>query len=309
MNWNLRMRSAPRCLSLLVALSAAGAMPARALQDSCGEREPPPGPLVSADWLKRHRSDSGLVILNADRARTAFDSAHIPGARFVAASQFTIRKGDLLTELPPVTVLDSLFESLGVGDRGRVVIYGETLPATRLYFTLDYLGLGERVSLLNGGLEGWKRAGGTTTADPTAAYPRSSLTVRPRAELLADAAYVNQHRGNPGVLLLDARTQEEFDGTVQEEGVARPGHIPGAVRLEWSELMSEGKFRDKGDLRQLLSTAGAGPAREIVAYCRVGSRASAVYFAARLLGYSARLYDGSMNDWAGRADLPVERNP
>ena len=35
----------------------------------------------------------------------------------------------------------------------------------------------------------------------------------------------------------------------------------------------------------------------------------ALYFAARLLGYPVRLYDGSMNDWAGRAELPVARKP
>lgn len=298
-----------RCLPLAAALCFTVAAPALKAQDSCGEREPPPGPLVSADWLKRHGTDSGLVILNAERARAAFDSAHIPGARFVATSQFTARHGDLSTELPPVARLDSLFESLGVGDRGRIVIYGETLPATRLFFTLDYLGLGERVSVLNGGLESWRRMGGATTAEPTPAPVRASLTVRPRPEFLADAAYVNARRNDPGVLLLDARNQQEFDGTVLEEGVARPGHIPGAVQLDWTELMSEGKFRDKDALRQLLAAAGATPAREIITYCRVGSRASALYFAARLLGYTVRLYDGSMNDWASRAELPVTKAP
>jgi thiosulfate/3-mercaptopyruvate sulfurtransferase len=297
-----------RSLPVLAACWAATA-PALPAQDSCGQREPTPGLLVSADWLKRHHTDSGLVILNAERARAVYDSAHIPGARFVAISQFTIRQGDLITELPPADRLDSLLESLGVGDRGRIVIYGETLPTTRLFFTLDYLGLGDRVSVLNGGLESWSRAGGMTTAQATAAPVRTSLTVRPRPELLADAAYVNARRGDPGVLLLDARNQQEFDGTVLEEGVARAGHIPGAVKLDWTELLSHGTFREKGDLRQLLAAAGATPDKEIITYCRVGSRASALYFAARLLGYSVRLYDGSMNDWAGRAELPVARKP
>lgn len=298
-----------RCLPLVAALWAAGAAPALTAQDSCGERESPPGPLVSADWLKRHRTDSGLVILNAERARAVFDSAHIPGARFVATSQFTTRRGDLITELPPIARLDSLLESLGVGDRGRIVIYGETIPATRLFFTLDYLGLGERVSLLDGGLESWSRAGGATTVEATPRPAHTSLTPRPNPELLADAAYVNARRNDPGVLLLDARNQQEFDGTVLEEGVTRAGHIPGAVHLDWTELMSAGRFREKGDLRQLLIAAGATQAREIITYCRVGSRASVLYFAARLLGYSVRLYDGSMNDWASHAELPVERKP
>ena len=303
------MRTRLRATALWVSLGILAAAPVLNAQDACGEREPPPGPLVSADWLKRHRADSGLVILHPDRTRAGFDAGHIPGARFVATAQYMARLGDLLTELPPVAQLDSLFESLGVGDRGRIVIYGEILPATRLFFTLDYLGLGDRVSILNGGLESWTRAGGVTTAEAGPAPGRASLTVRPQPDRLADAAYVNARRANPAALLLDARTQQEFDGTVQEEGVTRPGHIPGAVRLDWTELVSEGRFRDKGELRQLFAAAGAGPGKEIITYCRVGSRASALYFAARLLEYSVRLYDGSMNVWAARPELPVERRP
>ena len=303
------MRCPILAAGLVVSLGALAPPPVLRAQESCGEREPPPGPLASADWLKRHRADSGLVILHPDRTPAGFDSGHIPGARFVLTARYMARQGDLLTELPPVAQLDSLFESLGVGDRGRIVIYGEMLPATRLYFTLDYLGLGDRVSILNGGLESWTRAGGVTTAEAGPAPTRASLTVRPQPELLADAGYVNARRTDPAALLLDARTQQEFDGTVQEEGVTRPGHIPGAVRLDWTELIRAGKFRGLDELRELFAAAGAAPGREIITYCRVGSRASALYFAARLLGYPVRLYDGSMNDWAGRAELPVERRP
>jgi thiosulfate/3-mercaptopyruvate sulfurtransferase len=299
--------SACRLWLLVAGLSLAGA-PLTA-QDSCGEREPAPGPLVSADWLKRHRTDPGLVILQVGRARVAYDSAHIPGARFIAGGQVSVRQGDLITEVPPLASLDSLLEGLGVGDRSRIVLYGETLPVTRLFFTLDYIGVGDRVSVLNGGLEAWSRAGGTTTPEPGPAPARGELTVRVQPELLADAAWVEARRRDPSVLLLDARTQDEFDGTVSEEDVARPGHIPGAVRLDWTETIAGGMFRDKGELRRLFTAAGAGPGREIVTYCRVGSRASAIYFAARVLGYKVRLYDGSMNEWAGRPERPVERTP
>ena len=140
-------------------------------QDSCGEREAPPGPLVSAEWLKRHRADSGLILLHAERSRAPFDSAHIAGARFIGMGSYTTKRGEILTELPPVEQLDSLLESLGVGDRGRIVLYGETLPVTRLYFTLDYLGLGSRVSVMDGGLAAWRAAG--------AASPRSPRRSRP----------------------------------------------------------------------------------------------------------------------------------
>jgi thiosulfate/3-mercaptopyruvate sulfurtransferase len=290
------------CLALAALTAIAHPSPA---QDSCGEREAPPGPLVSAEWLKRHRADQGLVVLHADRSRAAFDSGHVAGARFVAMGSYAVQRGALITELPPVERLDSLFESLGVGDRGRIVLIGETLPVTRLYFTLDYLGLGDRVSVMDGGIPAWVAAGGALTAEPTPAPPRASLTVAPRPEVLADARWVDANRLDTKVLLLDARTREEFKGDKAEEGVSRQGHIPGAVNLDWTATLEGGKFLEVGKLKALLIGAGAAPGKEIVTYCRVGTRSSAIYFVARVLGYPVRIYDGSMNEWASIPTLPV----
>ena len=293
------MRLGP-LLAVLLLLPATAAA-----QDLCGQREPAPGMLVSAQWLQRHRQDSGLVVLQVERSRAPYDSAHVAGALFVAMGDFAVKRGELLTELPPLPQLDSLFESLGIGERGRIVLYGEILPVTRLFFTLDYTGLGERVSLLDGGLAAWHALGETVTALPTPAPPRATLTLHPQQALLADAAWVDAHRSDPKVALLDARTREEFEGSKLEEGVARAGHIPGAQNLDWSTLLADGRFRARSDLQQLLAAAGAVPGKELVSYCRVGTRASALYFVGRLLGYPVRLYDGSMNDWAARKELPV----
>ena len=47
--------------------------------------------------------------------------------------------------------------------------------------------------------------------------------------------------------------------------------------------------------------------RTIVVYCRTGMQASFDYFLARYLGYpDVRLYDGSLEEWAG---LPAETHP
>jgi thiosulfate/3-mercaptopyruvate sulfurtransferase len=44
----------------------------------------------------------------------------------------------------------------------------------------------------------------------------------------------------------------------------------------------------------------------VIAYCHIGQQATVVYFAARLLGREARLYDGSWDDWSRRLELPIE---
>ena len=42
----------------------------------------------------------------------------------------------------------------------------------------------------------------------------------------------------------------------------------------------------------------------VVTYCFVGYRASMTYLVARYLGYEAKLYDGSYEDWSKR-QLPT----
>ena len=43
-----------------------------------------------------------------------------------------------------------------------------------------------------------------------------------------------------------------------------------------------------------MDAAGATPDKRVISYCHIGQQATVVYFAARLLGRDARLYDGSV---------------
>jgi len=42
-----------------------------------------------------------------------------------------------------------------------------------------------------------------------------------------------------------------------------------------------------------------------VTYCHIGQQASLGYFVARYLGLTARLYDGSFEEWSRHTELPV----
>jgi thiosulfate/3-mercaptopyruvate sulfurtransferase len=68
---------------------------------------------------------------------------------------------------------------------------------------------------------------------------------------------------------------------------------------------SGGKFRSPATLRAQFTQAGIREGQTVVTYCHIGQQASLVWFAARYLGFNARLYDGSFQDWAARTDLPV----
>ena len=111
-------------------------------------------------------------------AKAEYDAGHIPGARYiteedVARPHDMSDADDLMLELPPLEVLRAKVASLGISDNSRIVVYvgrtGAVQSSTRIIFTLDYLGLGDRTSLLNGGLPAWTRAGQPTTASVPAA--------------------------------------------------------------------------------------------------------------------------------------------
>jgi thiosulfate/3-mercaptopyruvate sulfurtransferase len=269
--------------------------------------------LVSPDSLARQLP--GVVVLHVARARAEYDRARIPEARFLPLGALLVERDGLPNELPDVAVLDSVFTSTGVTDDARIVLYGEPLAAARAFFTLDVLGHGDHVALLDGGLEAW-RARGHPIAEGTAADPAAtrggagSFTPRYAAERLVDAAWVSAHASDPSFALIDARPSEEFSGERPGEGVVRPGHIPGARSLFWRRALvsdSQPRLKDATALRALFAAAGAERGDTVITYCRTGVQSSHAYFVARYLGFEVRMYDGSYLDWNREASRPVER--
>ena len=114
--------------------------------------------LVSTDWLAKHINDRDVFVIHVAADRKHYDDGHLPGARFLSPKEILTTRNGVANELPPVADLQKAFEQLGVGDTGRIVIYGENsgLLAARVYITLDYLGHGDRAALLDGGVEKWK---------------------------------------------------------------------------------------------------------------------------------------------------------
>jgi thiosulfate/3-mercaptopyruvate sulfurtransferase len=89
----------------------------------------------------------------------------------------------------------------------------------------------------------------------------------------------------------------------------RTGHIAGAKSVPFTGIADdENVFRSQSDLAALFAKAGVKPGDTVVGYCHIGQQATGTLFAARLLGYPVKLYDGSFEDWSAHADLPVE-NP
>jgi thiosulfate/3-mercaptopyruvate sulfurtransferase len=267
--------------------------------------------IVTTAWLADHLSDKGLIIfqIGDQNSKPAYDEGHIPGAQFLNPfSELAAPRvqGGLALELPGPDVLDSVLESKGISNDSRIVLYSARqyfTPTSRTLFTLEYAGLAGRVSILDGGLEQWKSEGRAVSTEVPAPAP-GHFTLRANAAVVADAGYVSANLESSTVRILDARDTAFYNGRETRQG--RNGHIKGAASMPFTSMVdSSGKFRSPSVLKAQFAAAGVQSGQTVVTYCHIGQQATLVWFIARVLGYEAKMYDGSFQDWAGRAELPV----
>jgi len=267
--------------------------------------------IVSTEWLGKHLEDDTLVLLQVGE-KDEFTAAHIPRAQLIQTADISTPRGQGLTlEMPPVDQLKATFEKLGISDKSRIVIYfGKdwVTPTARVFLTLDYLGLGNRTSILDGGLPAWRAENRPVTAE-VVEPKKGTLTPHPNTKLIVDAVWVKNNLSDPNVRILDARAPQFYTGA--EKGrMPRGGHIPQARNIPFSSLVEESsnKFKSPTALKELFTQAEVKPKSSVATYCHIGQQASLLYFVARYLGYDAHVYDGSFEDWSNRAELPVENS-
>jgi thiosulfate/3-mercaptopyruvate sulfurtransferase len=267
--------------------------------------------IVSTDWLAQHLDDDALVMFQIGE-KEEYVAGHIPRAQFLSLADISApRGGGLSLELPPVAQLKTTFEKLGVSDKSRIILYFSkdwVTPTARVFLTLDYLGLGERTSILDGGLPAWRAEKRPITTEEDI-VKMGSVSAPSNKQIVVDAAWFSANLNKPGVMILDARAPKFYTG--EDPGrMPRGGHIPGARSIPFSSLVDDpsNKFKSPETLRALFNTAGVKQDDTVTTYCHIGQQASLLYFVARYLGYDAHLYDGSFEDWSLRAELPVDRS-
>ena len=155
-----------------------------------------PGLLVSPAELAAALTDRATVVIAVGNSEDDFIAGHIPGARFVRYDDIAVDAGGLTSELPPVDQLRKVLSAAGIGDTSKIVIYGSAITATRMFFTLDYIGHPD-VKVLNGGLNAWKANGGAVEIGNAPKVAIATLTPRPQPGRVVSADWIKERLSSP----------------------------------------------------------------------------------------------------------------
>jgi thiosulfate/3-mercaptopyruvate sulfurtransferase len=302
----------PRILRLASLIIVSALIPVGSRAQSADLKAPL---VVSTAWLAQHINDRNIVLLHVGDKKE-YEAAHIPGARYVSLNDISVSDHEhptgLMLQMPTADSLRADLANLGISNNSRVIVYFANdwvTPATRVVYTLNYAGLGSNVSLLDGGMNAWKRDSHPVTAEAT---PATRGTLEPLAikPLVVDAEWVKANIGKPGIAVVDGRAAAFYDGVQTGRGMSGPqrtGHIAGARSVPFTEITGDDlKLKSTADLQALFAKAGVKPGDTVVGYCHIGQQATGMLFAARLAGHPVLLYDGSFEDWSAHTSYPVE---
>jgi thiosulfate/3-mercaptopyruvate sulfurtransferase len=260
--------------------------------------------LIEAADLAKPETAKPFRILDV-RPKTQYSEGHIPGAAW--ADMWAWSK--LVADKPADAGWPQRLAQLGIGPTTAVVVYSaDVREAARVWWILKLAGV-EDARILNGGWTAWQE--GKFPIDKQ--EPAFSIKVNSEGW----KAHLDRHASKEDVLgllkdksaqIIDARSEGEFCGDAQT--AKRNGSIPGAIHLEWSDLIDQKtkKFKTADELKRLTDERKIDLSKPAVTYCQSGGRAAALAFGLELMGdKQVRNYYRSWSEWGNLEDTPVEK--
>jgi len=265
---------------------------------------------VTVDQVKARLGQPGVVIVDA-RSKEAYAAGHIKGAISLPGSslrtgkakpgegdsQYFFRQAD---GTPDVAKYEQILGNAGISVDSEVIVYGNhagkgdgSIPA----MVLSWLGV-EKIFFLDGvGLDRWKAAG-NEVATESLELPATEFKATAKGGFVMNLDEVISAAKDKSVYFMDTRSLDEYTGADKRDNV-RGGHIPGAIRLDYNDLLNDDKsVKSPAEVAAILEERGVPKDKPICMYCQTATRVSLNYFVLRDLGYdNVVIYDASWHEY------------
>jgi thiosulfate/3-mercaptopyruvate sulfurtransferase len=272
--------------------------------------------LVSATDLQYSYETDNEIIIDTRTSFEAYQQGHVPGAiYFHSRRDLNDTENPIEYFLVGPEAFEELMQGIGVNNDSRLIIYDESnsLGSARLFYALEYYGFQGTTSILDGGYAAWVAAGFPSDSLVTDAVITQlgggNFTARVQPDRQCDIAYVTGVEPGSNRIVFDVRSADEFSG--EDLRAEQGGHIPGAVHLEWSEVLTTGDvnyFRPHTEIQALYDSLGITRDKEVIPHCHTNVRGSHAYFTLRLMGYdSVRPYEGSWSEYGNATGVTVAK--
>ena len=274
--------------------------------------------LVSTEWLVSNINNDDIFVIEVN-AKLSESNEHIPSALVWDLHQ-TFENSITLDVINDIQ-FKNLMEKNGINNDSTIILYGDgdNRSGTYAFWVFKYY-RHNSVKILDGSIKKWKNDGniidfendisGRQKIQTKSNYEvkNPDLTIR----ITKDQILKNIENFS----IIDVRTFDEFLGksdgistAIEGDSIRRRGRIPGAKHLEWTQLLNDdGTFKSIDKISEIVRQKNIVDSEEIITYCRLGVRASYVWFALKyLLGFSeVKNYDGSWTEWGNSVGVPIE---
>ena len=264
------------------------------------------GDIISAKDFGKAIKDKNTVVVSAQSSKN-YGVSHIKGAVHLDHKKL-YKDGKPEGLMKSADEMAKVFAEAGISNTNTIIIYDDVKDkyAGRVYWILKYLGV-QDVKILEKDMKAWRSARVPLTKAPAKAKA-ATFTATVNNDVIVDMAWVKSHLGDASIVIVDVREVAEFNGTSTSHKT--PGHIKGAINLNWEMLVTaQGVLKDKATIESLFKSAGVTADKTIVFYCATSVRAGLPYFVAKsILGYpNVKVYDGAMNEWETDTTNPIEK--